>query len=111
MWANRKTAPAINGKHLGRALIRVLASNDSPRIFANANALAAQLGPQEGRVVACEKIIEVIKAQKKGEDKKDQQKDQAEEVNVQQVPAGNEERTAEELTSQEIALGTLNALY
>ncbi|GAQ06596.1 hypothetical protein ALT_3917 [Aspergillus lentulus] len=111
VWANRKTAPAINGKHLGRALIRVLASNDSPRIFANANALAAQLGPQEGRVVACEKIIEVIKAQKKGEDKKDQQKDQAEEVNVQQVPAGNEERTAEELTSQESALGTLNALY
>jgi hypothetical protein len=89
-----------------------LASNDSPRIFANAKALAAQLGPQEGRVVACEKIIEVIKAQKKGEDKKDQpQKDQAGEVNVQQVPAGNEERTAEELTSQEIALGTLNALY
>jgi hypothetical protein len=88
-----------------------LASNDSPRIFANAKALASQLGPQEGRVVACEKIIEVIKAQKKGEDKKDQhQKVQAEEVNVQQMPAGNEERTPEELTSQEIALGTLNAL-
>lgn len=64
---------------MGRALIRVLTSNDSPRIFANAKTLAAQLGPQEGRVVACERIIEVIKAQKKDEDKKDKpQKDQTE---------------------------------
>lgn len=97
---------------MGRALIRVLASNDSPKIFANAKALASQLGPHEGRVVACEKIIEVIKAQKKGEDKKDQnQKKQAEEVNIQQLPVRNEERTPEEVTSQEIALGTLNAMY
>lgn len=93
---------------MGRALIRVLTSSDSPRIFANAKTLAAQLGPQEGRVVACERIIEVIKAQKKDEDKKDKpQKDQTGEVNVQQLTVGNEERTPE----QEIALGTLNALY
>lgn len=97
---------------MGRALIRVLASNDSPKIFANAKALVYQLGPQEGRVVACETIIEFIEAHKKGEEKKDQnQKNQAEEVTVQQVPGGNEERTPEVVTSQEIALGTLNAMY
>ncbi|RHZ55047.1 glycosyltransferase family 1 protein [Aspergillus thermomutatus] len=102
IWANRKTAPAINGKHLGRSLIRILASNDSPKIFANAKVLASLLGPREGRVVACEKIIEFINTQKQGQDQKDQnQQDHAEEQNVEQVPVRNEERTPEELTSQD----------
>ena len=62
VWASRKSAPAINGEHLGRALVRVLASGESDTFEAKAKRIAAQLGPREGRVVACEKIIEVINA-------------------------------------------------
>ncbi|EAW14022.1 glycosyltransferase family 1 protein [Aspergillus clavatus NRRL 1] len=62
IWASRQSAPAINGEHLGRALVRVLASGDSATFEAKARSIAAHLGSKEGRVVACEKIIEVIDA-------------------------------------------------
>ncbi|KAE8350897.1 hypothetical protein BDV28DRAFT_150494 [Aspergillus coremiiformis] len=60
VWGSRKTAPAVNGPELGQALIRVLASAQSAAIQDKAKSIACQLGPKEGRVIACEKIISLL---------------------------------------------------
>lgn len=63
VWGSRNSAPAISGVDLGQALIRVLASEESIGLADRAKKVAAQL-EGEGRVVACEKIIDLIEEQK-----------------------------------------------
>lgn len=57
---NHKTAPTVNSSDFGRALIRVLASRESERMKQNARGIASALGPVEGRVVACERVLGVM---------------------------------------------------
>lgn len=57
VYGNRKTAPAVNGRELGSALNRVLASGESEVMLQKAKMIASKLGGDEGRVVACEKIL------------------------------------------------------
>ncbi|KAE8417351.1 hypothetical protein BDV36DRAFT_309532 [Aspergillus pseudocaelatus] len=57
IWASRKTAPGVNGPELGQALIRALASGQSESMRHQAQTIATKLGPKDGRVIACEKII------------------------------------------------------
>lgn len=58
-WGNRSVAPNLDGGELGEALVRVVASDESVKMFLQAQEIARKLG--EGRVVACEKIIELLK--------------------------------------------------
>lgn len=58
VWGNRSVAPRVDGRELGQALVRVVASDDSVRMFLEAQEIASKLG--EGRVIACEKIIELV---------------------------------------------------
>ncbi|GAB1191212.1 hypothetical protein APSETT444_000384 [Aspergillus pseudonomiae] len=60
IWASRKTAPVVNGPELGQALIRVLAGAASESMRHRAKTIAAELGPKDGRVIACEKIISLL---------------------------------------------------
>ncbi|KAF5856863.1 hypothetical protein ETB97_006650 [Aspergillus alliaceus] len=60
VWGSRKTAPAVNGPELGRALIRVLVSAHSAAMKDRAKNIASQLGPKEGRVIAYEKIVSLL---------------------------------------------------
>ncbi|PIG88030.1 UDP-glucoronosyl and UDP-glucosyl transferase family protein [Aspergillus arachidicola] len=60
IWASRKTAPGVNAPELGQALIRVLASARSESMRHRAKSIATKLGPKDGRVIACEKIISLL---------------------------------------------------
>lgn len=60
IWGSKKTAPAINGPELGDAFLRVLDSEESSTMQEKAKAIVSKLGPVEGRVVACEKLIELM---------------------------------------------------
>lgn len=53
----------MTGGELGRALARVLGSgNESAEMQRRAKAIRSKLGSVEGRVVACEKILDIAKA-------------------------------------------------
>lgn len=58
VWGNRSVAPRVDGIELGEALVRVVASDESVGMFLEAQEIASKMG--EGRVVACEKIIELV---------------------------------------------------
>lgn len=58
VWGNRSVAPRVDGTELGEALVRVVASDESVGMFLEAQEIASKMG--EGRVVACEKIIELV---------------------------------------------------
>ncbi|PTU19418.1 hypothetical protein P175DRAFT_0558981 [Aspergillus ochraceoroseus IBT 24754] len=60
VWGSKKSAPVVNGAELGQALTHVLASESSLAIQEKAKSIALALGETEGRVVACEKILELI---------------------------------------------------
>ncbi|CBF70018.1 glycosyltransferase family 1 protein [Aspergillus nidulans FGSC A4] len=60
VWGSKMSAPAINGPELGKALLCVLHSNESSTIRDQAKTIAAEIGFSEGRVVACEKLLELI---------------------------------------------------
>ncbi|KAL4789933.1 hypothetical protein BDV19DRAFT_394536 [Aspergillus venezuelensis] len=62
VWANKKSAPAINAPELGKAFLRVLSSEESPTMRQEARFIASKLLSSEGRVVACEKLIELMEA-------------------------------------------------
>ncbi|PLB47923.1 UDP-glucoronosyl and UDP-glucosyl transferase family protein [Aspergillus steynii IBT 23096] len=63
VWGNRNTAPAVKGVDLGKALIRVLASEESIGMADRAKKVVTQL-EGEGRTIACEKIVDLIRSQK-----------------------------------------------
>jgi UDP:flavonoid glycosyltransferase YjiC (YdhE family) len=60
VWGSRKAAPAVNGPELGQALVQVLASDQSMAMQDKAKTIASQLGPKEGRIIACDKIISIL---------------------------------------------------
>ncbi|KAF7595863.1 hypothetical protein BBP40_004356 [Aspergillus hancockii] len=60
VWGSRKTAPVVSGPELGQALIRVLASDQGIAMRDKAKTIASQLGPKEGRVMACDEIISIM---------------------------------------------------
>ncbi|RDW90469.1 glycosyltransferase family 1 protein [Aspergillus mulundensis] len=60
VWGSKTSAPAVNVPELGKAFLTVLHSEDCTTIRDNAKAIASKLGSSEGRVVACEKIIEML---------------------------------------------------
>lgn len=62
VWGTKQTAPAINGLELGDAFLRILHGEESSTIQEKAKAIASKFGPVEGRVVACEKLIELMQA-------------------------------------------------
>jgi UDP:flavonoid glycosyltransferase YjiC (YdhE family) len=62
LWGSKTSAPAINGPELGKALTRVLHSEESSSMQEKAKSIASKLGTKEGRVVAYEKMIEVMDA-------------------------------------------------
>ncbi|CAG8380619.1 unnamed protein product [Penicillium salamii] len=68
VWGNKTVAPRVDGAELGAALMRVVTSTDSMQFFLKAQDISDKLG--EGRVIACEKIIELLSA-----DKKERQRD------------------------------------
>ena len=59
IWGNRQNAPTVHGDELGDALKRVLNSSHAQTIKQKARKIASQLGDKEGRVVACEKIMDL----------------------------------------------------
>lgn len=58
VWGNKSAAPQIDGAELGRALVRAVASDESVNMFLKAQEIMGNLG--EGRVIACEKLIELL---------------------------------------------------
>ncbi|KAL2788683.1 hypothetical protein BJX66DRAFT_326924 [Aspergillus keveii] len=52
LWGSKTSAPAINGPELGKALTRVLHSEESSSMQEKAKSIASKLGTKEGRVVA-----------------------------------------------------------
>ncbi|KAL5051589.1 hypothetical protein BDW71DRAFT_202752 [Aspergillus fruticulosus] len=60
VWGSKTSAPAINGLELGKAFLHVLHSEKSLTIRDKAKTIAAKLGSSEGRVVACEKLLELM---------------------------------------------------
>lgn len=50
----------MHGDELGDALKRVLSSDHAQTIKQKARKIASQLGEKEGRVVACEKIMDLM---------------------------------------------------
>ncbi|PYI11085.1 UDP-glucoronosyl and UDP-glucosyl transferase family protein [Aspergillus sclerotiicarbonarius CBS 121057] len=60
VWGSKTSAPKTNGKELGEAFRRVLASAESETIRTKAQALQNTLPLTPGRVLACEKIIELV---------------------------------------------------
>jgi len=61
VWGNRQNAPAVKGYELGQTLKRMLASVQKIKVQRRAREVASELGSKEGRVVACEKIMEFVK--------------------------------------------------
>lgn len=61
VWGNRRSAPAVQGYEFGQALKRMLASVQKIRVKQRAREVAADLEGREGRVVACEKIMELVR--------------------------------------------------
>lgn len=61
VWGNRQSAPAVKGYELGQTLKRMLASVLKIKVQRRAREVASELNGKEGRVVACEKIIEFVK--------------------------------------------------
>lgn len=61
IWASKTTAPAISTPELGEAFLRILHSEEGTIMREKVRTLAAKLGSSEGRVVACEKLIELMK--------------------------------------------------
>lgn len=61
VWGNRQNAPAVQGYELGQTLKRMLASVQKIKVQRRAREVASELGGKEGRVVACEKIMEFVK--------------------------------------------------
>lgn len=59
VYGNRETAPSVDGYALGRAFLKVLSSSETKEMQENAKAIASKLGPIEGRVIACEKILAI----------------------------------------------------
>ena len=54
----------MHGDELGDALKRVLSSDHAQTIKQKARKIASQLGDKEGRVVACEKIMDLMPRRK-----------------------------------------------
>lgn len=61
VWGSRTAAPRVDAEELSKAFIRVLASEETSGMQEKAKALAAPFAKSEGRAVACEKIIELMK--------------------------------------------------
>ncbi|KAJ5604574.1 hypothetical protein N7510_009728 [Penicillium lagena] len=59
VWGSHRTAPIVDSGDLGSALVRVMASSESAGMMQRAQGIANGLGT-EGRVVACEKIVEMV---------------------------------------------------
>ncbi|KAJ5362845.1 hypothetical protein N7541_003689 [Penicillium brevicompactum] len=70
VWGNKSAAPHIDGAELGDALVRVIASDESVNMFLKAQEIMGNLG--EGRVIACEKIIELLEASRNEQQESDQ---------------------------------------
>jgi hypothetical protein len=62
VWGSKTSAPGINGPELGKAFLRVLESEFASPMREKAKTIASKLASSEGRVVACEKIIELMDA-------------------------------------------------
>ncbi|KAL3474334.1 hypothetical protein BJX99DRAFT_231662 [Aspergillus californicus] len=67
VWGSKLKAPAIHGPELGEALIRVLHSEEGTVMREKARSIASKLLASEGRVVACEKMIELLEVQELGD--------------------------------------------
>ncbi|CAG7959066.1 unnamed protein product [Penicillium olsonii] len=63
VWGNKTAAPSIDGAELGAALVRVVTGAEAMCMFLKALDLTDNL--REGRVVACEKIIQLLRAGEK----------------------------------------------
>ena len=63
VWGNKTAAPSIDGAELGAALVRVVTGAEAMCMFLKALDLTDNL--REGRFVACEKIIELLRAGEK----------------------------------------------
>ncbi|OJJ51180.1 hypothetical protein ASPZODRAFT_55950 [Penicilliopsis zonata CBS 506.65] len=59
VWGSKNSAPKPDGKELGEAFRRVLASEESEMMRTKAQALQKTLPATPGRVLACEKILEL----------------------------------------------------
>ncbi|OJJ42747.1 hypothetical protein ASPZODRAFT_155200 [Penicilliopsis zonata CBS 506.65] len=57
VWGSKKSAPHANGKELGEAFRRVLASEESETMHTKAQALMKTLSPTPGRVLAFDRIF------------------------------------------------------
>lgn len=66
VWGNKTVAPRVDGAELGAALVRAITSTDAIQLFLKAQDISEKLG--EGRVIACEKIIELLSADEKDDD-------------------------------------------
>ncbi|CAG8220785.1 unnamed protein product [Penicillium salamii] len=66
VWGNKTVAPRVDGAELGAALVRAITSTDAIQFFLKAQDISEKLG--EGRVIACEKIIELLSADEKDDD-------------------------------------------
>ncbi|KAH6665803.1 putative UDP-glucoronosyl and UDP-glucosyl transferase [Halenospora varia] len=61
-WGNSSAAPRVEASELGKALARVVDSNESASMATNAKILAEPFRKREGRVVAFEKIVELLES-------------------------------------------------
>jgi hypothetical protein len=62
VWGSRTAAPRVEASELARALVKVIDSDETASIAQKAKVLSESLGDVEGRVVACEKIIEMLQS-------------------------------------------------
>ncbi|GLB06732.1 hypothetical protein AtubIFM57258_002048 [Aspergillus tubingensis] len=61
IWGSRRSAPGVSGEELGNALLRVMADSDeSYAMRMRAMQVSGQLPFKDGRVVAYEKLLEVL---------------------------------------------------
>lgn len=61
-WGSHTAAPRVEASELGRALVKVVDSSESAGMRQKAKAISEPLRKVEGRVVACEKMIEILQS-------------------------------------------------
>ncbi|KAF4625106.1 hypothetical protein G7Y89_g13063 [Cudoniella acicularis] len=61
-WGNRTAAPRVEASELGKALVRVVNTDESAGMAANARVLAEPFRKREGRVVAFKRIVEALRS-------------------------------------------------